>query len=79
MAANSDAPESAQSYVVLVNDEGQYGLHPTVLPIPAGWRDVGVSGSESECMEYVDGAWTDMRPKSLQVAMKKRPDDRADA
>jgi MbtH protein len=55
---------------VLVNDEEQYGLFPTVLQVPAGWREAGFSGTEEACMAYVDEHWTDMRPASLRRAMK---------
>ena len=37
--------------------------------IPAGWRDVGRTGTKAECLAYVDEVWTDMRPKSLREAM----------
>jgi len=37
--------------------------------IPAGWRDVGKEGSKAECLAFIDRAWTDMRPRSVRVAM----------
>ncbi|WP_028193308.1 MbtH family protein [Salinispora pacifica] len=52
-------------YQVLVNNEGQYAIHPGWLSWPAGWRAAGFTGSETECMEFVDEVWTDMRPQSL--------------
>ena len=51
---------------VLINDEEQYSLWPAHLPHPEGWRDTGVEGSREDCVLYVDGAWADMRPKSLR-------------
>ncbi|MEU9187974.1 MbtH family NRPS accessory protein [Streptomyces sp. NPDC048484] len=57
------------AWTVLVNSEQQYGLYPTDLPIPKGWRDTGYAGTEEECMRHVDAAWTDMRPLSLRGAL----------
>jgi MbtH protein len=53
-------------FVVLSNDEGQYGLFPVHLEIPAGWQDAGYRGSEAECIAFVDSVWTDIRPLSLR-------------
>lgn len=56
-------------FKVLKNDEGQYSLWPAKKATPAGWIDTGFTGSKVEATEYVDRAWTDMRPLSLQKAM----------
>jgi len=56
-------------YLVLVNDERQYSLWPGFREIPAGWTAVGPKGKRSECLEWVESNWTDMRPKSLADAM----------
>lgn len=58
-----------RTWVVLINDEEQYGLFPAELPVPGGWSATGFRGAEDECVKYVDEHWTDMRPKSLRVAM----------
>jgi MbtH protein len=55
--------------MVLINDEEQYSLWPQGKAVPAGWRPVGPMGSREECLAYVDSVWTDMRPRSLRVAM----------
>jgi MbtH protein len=65
----TEGNEADQQYTVLINDEEQYGLHLAGLDFPSGWRDVGVRGSEAECMAYVDRVWTDLRPASLRRAM----------
>jgi MbtH protein len=57
-------------WIVLINDEEQYGLFPQELAIPPGWREAGFSGSEEACVAYVDQQWTDMRPLSLRKAME---------
>jgi MbtH protein len=58
-----------QQFIVLINDEEQYSLWPHGKEVPAGWRTVGKEGSKSECSDYVDSVWTDMRPLSLRRRM----------
>ncbi|PCE21525.1 MbtH family protein [Burkholderia ubonensis] len=53
-------------YTVVINDEEQYSIWPTYRPVPAGWREAGKTGTEDECIAYVDEVWTDMRPLSLR-------------
>jgi MbtH protein len=55
-------------FMVLINHEEQYSLWPADLPIPGGWEERMV-GSKAECDDYVNEHWTDMRPKSLRLAM----------
>ena len=61
----SEADEDTRRYIVLKNDEGQYSLWLERKTIPEGWESVGTSGTKSECMDYVDKVWLDMRPLSL--------------
>ncbi|WP_175768078.1 MbtH family protein [Burkholderia cenocepacia] len=56
-------------YTVVINDEEQYSIWPTFRPVPAGWREVGVSGSKADCLAHIETVWTDMRPASLRRAM----------
>jgi MbtH protein len=37
--------------------------------VPAGWREVGVSGPKAECLAHIETVWTDMRPASLRRHM----------
>jgi len=37
--------------------------------VPAGWREVGVSGPKAVCLTRIDTVWTDMRPASLRRHM----------
>jgi MbtH protein len=46
-------------YLVLRNDEGQHSL----------WPIVKQADKRTACLEFVEQHWTDMRPKSLAVAM----------
>jgi MbtH protein len=68
-------------FVVLRNDEEQYGLYPAGAlnegalnegalnegELPDGWQRAGFEGAEGDCMSYVDENWTDPRPLSLRV------------
>lgn len=57
------------SYKVVLNDEEQYSLWEADRPNPAGWRDEGFSGPKEDCLAHIDEVWTDMRPRSLRLAM----------
>lgn len=63
---NRDDTEDNTIYKVVVNHEAQYSIWFADRENPFGWRDVGKSGLESECLEYVKEVWTDMRPLSLR-------------
>jgi len=56
-------------FVVVVNHEEQYSIWPEYRELPAGWSAVGQRGSRSECLEYIERVWTDMRPLSLRHHM----------
>lgn len=53
------------SYLVLVNDEGQYSLWPVSIDVPAGWAIALEAAPRAACLAYVEKTWTDMRPLSL--------------
>lgn len=65
----SDTDEDDLQYTVVVNHEEQYSIWPTYRELPAGWREVGVTGPKAECLAHIDRVWTDMRPLSLRRAM----------
>ncbi|MFB6850135.1 MbtH family protein [Streptomyces sp. NPDC056373] len=56
-------------YLVLVNDEGQHSLWPSFIDVPAGWTVAKGEASRQACLDFINGNWTDMRPKSLAEAM----------
>jgi MbtH protein len=56
-------------FKVIINDEEQYSIWPEQKETPAGWREVGFTGSKVEVSAYIDQHWTDMRPLSLRKAM----------
>ena len=67
MAANDD--DDTRLYAVVVNDEEQYSIWLKHKALPQGWRGGGKEGTKSECLEYIDDVWTDMRPLSLRKRM----------
>ncbi|MFE3661174.1 MbtH family protein [Streptomyces sp. NPDC059165] len=56
-------------YYALVNDEGQYSMWPTTNEVPEGWNVAHGPSDRQSCVEFIEGAWTDMRPKSLIDSM----------
>ena len=60
---------SEEQFKVVVNDEEQYSIWPADRAAPAGWSEVGVTGSKQDCLAHIDEVWTDMRPLSLRLRM----------
>ncbi|EFV14746.1 MbtH family protein [Segniliparus rugosus] len=59
-------------FFVLVNDEEQRSLWPAFAPVPAGWTiEHGAPSGDSRqaCLDFVETAWTDLRPLGLRKAM----------
>jgi MbtH protein len=54
------------TFRVVVNHEEQYSIWPDYLDVPAGWREVGVTGKKQVCLDHINEVWTDMRPLSLR-------------
>lgn len=61
--------DDAGLFSVVVNGEGQHSLWPVAVEVPAGWRQVFGAATRVECLDYVQRAWTDMRPRSLREAI----------
>jgi MbtH protein len=57
-------------FVVVLNDEEQYSIWPEGEALPAGWYASGYQGSKEACLNHIKDVWTDMRPKSLRLAME---------
>ncbi|MFD0776784.1 MbtH family protein [Streptomonospora algeriensis] len=62
-----DDPEGR--FLVLVNDEDQHSLWPEFAAVPEGWRQVHGPVDREAALAYVEENWTDLRPRSLRVAM----------
>lgn len=70
----SSEPDSDPTpYQVVLNDEEQYSIWPLDLPVPAGWRKEGKTGTKAECLAHVKLVWTDMTPASLRRARAAKP------
>jgi uncharacterized protein YbdZ (MbtH family) len=61
--------DSARTYVVLVNEEGQHSLWPDRIAVPDGWSTAHGPAGRDVCLEYITTHWTDMRPLSLRAQM----------
>jgi MbtH protein len=57
--------DPAGTFLVLVNHEGQHSLWPAFAEVPQGWHAVSGPGERTAAVEYVERAWTDLRPASL--------------
>jgi MbtH protein len=51
-----------ESYLAVVNDEGQYSIWSADSVLPPGWKSAGRKGTRAECLAYIKVIWTDMRP-----------------
>ncbi|MEV6971984.1 MbtH family protein [Kitasatospora sp. NPDC093806] len=56
------------TFLVLVNDEGQYSLWPAFAERPQGWTVALDEGPRDSALAYVEEHWTDLRPRSLREA-----------
>ena len=72
----SDQEEDTTIYTVVMNHEEQYSIWPAHKAIPMGWKEVGKDGQKSECLEYIDAVWKDMRPLTLRMRMEGNIQDR---
>ncbi|MFJ3928502.1 MbtH family protein [Streptomyces sp. NPDC090022] len=68
MATNPFENDDAR-YLVLVNEENQHSLWPAFAEVPAGWTVAHGEDTRQACLDHINESWTDMRPKSLAVAM----------
>jgi MbtH protein len=62
--------DTGLAYLVLINDEGQHSLWPEFAAVPDGWTVVLGPDDRTACLEYINGHWLDMRPRSLVAAME---------
>lgn len=53
-------------FTVVLNDQGQYSIWSVGPSPPKGWKEVGQTGMQQECLDYIEKVWVDMRPKSLR-------------
>lgn len=68
--SRTNEDEDRTEYRVVVNHEEQYSIWFVDRELPAGWRQVGPSGTKDVCLSYISEIWTDMRPLSLRKRME---------
>ncbi|MGP4089515.1 MbtH family NRPS accessory protein [Streptomyces sp. KR55] len=44
-------------------------LWPAAVDVPPGWQVALDAVSRRDCLAFIEGNWTDMRPHSLRLAM----------
>ena len=59
-------------YKVVINHEEQYSIWLVGQAMTGQWRETGETCSLKECMSYINGVWTDMRPLSLRKKNDKQ-------
>jgi len=57
------------TFLVLVNDEGQYSLWPVFAEVPDGWTVALAETDRQSALDHIEEHWTDLRPNSLREAM----------
>lgn len=62
--------DEAGKFLVLVNDEQQHSLWPAETLVPEGWTVTYGPDGRADCLQYVERAWSDMRPLSLRNAQR---------
>jgi MbtH protein len=73
------AEEDTTPYEVVVNHEEQYSIWPEGRDKPLGWTYGGKTGTQAECLAYIETVWTDMRPLSLRLKMKEYEEEQQSA
>jgi MbtH protein len=66
------------TYIVVCNDEDQYSIWEADRGLPAGWSADGFRGPREACLGHINEVWTDMRPRSLRIAMDGARDNPMD-
>jgi MbtH protein len=73
-----DEEDDKRIYQVVINHEEQYSIWPVDREIPLGWKPAGKEGLKSECLDYIEEVWTDMRPLSLRKKMEEMEREEAE-
>jgi amino acid adenylation domain-containing protein/thioester reductase-like protein len=60
--------ETADAFVVVVNDLGQHSLWQADLEVPRGWRRRSPVMPRKQCLEAIKGSWKDMAPLTARTA-----------
>ncbi|WP_428553406.1 MbtH family protein [Pseudomonas edaphica] len=60
--------QDERQYEVVVNDEDQYSIWFVEKELPAGWRKAGFCGTKESALNYIEGVWVDILPRSIRNA-----------
>jgi MbtH protein len=63
--------DSTPDFIVLINDEEQYSLWSSSIPVPDGWRVVHGPAAKQACLDYVDEVWKDLTPRSVRLRLEE--------
>ncbi|NIW44712.1 MAG: MbtH family NRPS accessory protein [Gammaproteobacteria bacterium] len=58
-------------YKVVINHEEQYSIIPVDQRVSSGWREVGKTGSQSECIKFIEEVWTDMTTRDRDLILRR--------
>jgi len=47
------SPREPILYKVIVSAKGEYQVWPVSRENPLGWRDIGRTGTQAECLEHI--------------------------
>lgn len=72
---SNEIDQDTRLYRVVINHEEQYSIMAEGRENPPGWRDAGKQGTKTECLDYINEVWTDMRPLSLRLKMERAAAD----
>jgi len=64
----ADLTAATTPYRVVVNEEQQYSIWFVDRELPPGWSDAHHHGTKDDCLAYIAGIWTDIRPLSVRRA-----------
>ena len=71
--------QGTNEYKVVINHEEQYSIWPADRENPLGWKDTGTTGTNQDCLDYIEEVWTDMRPLSLRTKMQQQAPPKSQA
>ncbi len=54
------------TYQVLINGDHQLVAWPDSEPVPEGWQGTGVAGTQTDCVAYIDGRWSNRETRRLE-------------
>jgi MbtH protein len=53
--------KKADRYKVVINHKKQYSILRGDQVVSRGWKEVGKIGTKTECLNYIEEVWTDMK------------------